>query len=65
MGNEFTDINKELPTAGELIIAKLKDGTERKCFRCECKDEFHNGWAEPIIGFGIMIDVVGWKYYKK
>jgi hypothetical protein len=43
-------IKKKKPKKGELVIVKLDDGTERKCFRCGCKDELHNGWAEPIIG---------------
>jgi hypothetical protein len=62
MEQEFIDVKKKKPKKGELVIAKLKDGTERKCFRCGCKDELHNGWAEPIIGMGINIDVVSWKY---
>ena len=62
MEQEFIDIKKKKPKKGELVIVKLKDETERKCFRCGCKDEFHNGWAEPIIGIGINIDVVSWKY---
>ncbi len=62
MEQEFIDIQKKKPKKGELVIVKLKDGTERKCFRCGCKDELHNGWAEPIIGLGIKIDVVSWRY---
>ena len=62
MKNKFIDINKEQPKLGELVIVKLRDEREIKCFRCGCKDEHHNGWAEAIIGAGINIDVVGWKY---
>lgn len=62
MGQEFIDIQKKKPKKGKLVIVKLKDRTEIKCFRCGCNDELHNGWAEPIIGMGIKIDVVSWKY---
>lgn len=62
--NGFIDIKNKKPKMGQLVIAKLKDGTERKCFRCGCKDDLHNGWAEPIMGKGINIDVVGWKYVE-
>lgn len=62
MDSEFIDLKKKKPTKGKLVIAKLKDGTKKECFRCGCKDDLHNGWAEPIIGMGINIDVISWKY---
>jgi hypothetical protein len=65
MGQDFIDIKKKKPKKGELVIVKLSNGTEREAFRCGCVDSTHNGWAEPIIGLGIKIDVVSWRYAQE
>lgn len=34
MGYEFIDLKNKKPKKGELVIVKLRDGTQRECFRC-------------------------------
>jgi len=60
MSSKITDM--ELPIKGKNVIALCTDGKEREVFRCACKNEKCNEWRCAITGFGLMIDVVKWKY---
>ena len=52
----------ELPTKGKDVIALCTDGIEREVFRCACKNEKCTEWRCAITGFGLIIDVVKWRY---
>ena len=52
----------ELPIKGKDVIALCTDGLERKVFRCACKNEKCTEWRCAITGFGLIIDVVKWRY---
>ena len=60
MSSKITDM--KLPIKGKDVIATLKDGSETTVFRCACKNEKCTEWRCAITGFGMMIDVVKWRY---
>ena len=56
--DEWMDIKTKRPERGEVVETKDVDGVERLAYLCRhCGNE----WRCGISGYGLMIDVVGWK----
>lgn len=55
---EYTLISDQLPDKGKNIIGIDDQGEEKYCFRSECCNE----WRCSLTGFGLMINIIKWKY---
>jgi len=62
--DDFIDIKEQLPDKGKDIIGILPNGEKRYCFRCNCHVNNCHEWRDSITGFGLMVEIVKWKYVK-
>jgi hypothetical protein len=62
MIEEYKLIQDELPEKGKDIIGIDEDGNERCCFRCACHNDKCIEWRCSITGYGLLINIVKWKY---
>ena len=60
--NNFISTAAELPKKGKDIIAKDDDGSEHYCFLCACQNPKCTEWRCSLTGYGLIINVVEWKY---
>ena len=58
-------ISDELPEKGRDIIGIDKYGEKYYCFKCNCKNPMCMEWRCSLTGFGLMVDIVKWKYEKE
>ena len=63
--NEFISVKEQLPEKGKDIIGIDKDGNKHYCFRCACHNLNCKEWRCSLTGYGLIIDVVKWKYEQK
>jgi len=62
MNSEYKSIKDELPEKGKDIIGLDEDGNTYHCYRCACPNPNCKEWRCSILGYGLIIDVVKWKY---
>lgn len=58
-------IDDELPEKGRDIIGIDKYGEKHYCFKCNCKKPNCMEWRCSLTGFGLMVNIVKWKYEKE
>lgn len=65
MSDEFILIKNQLPEKGKDIVGI--DGFENShyCYRCDCYNPNCKEWRCSITGYGLIIDVVKWKYLNE
>ena len=65
MENEFILVKEQLPDKGKNIIGVEEDGSTYECYRCSCGNPNCKEWRCSLTGYGMIIDVVKWKYAEE
>lgn len=60
--NKWININDVLPDKGKDIIGVDGNGNKHYCFRCACHNDKCTEWRCSLSGFGLIIDIIKWKY---
>jgi hypothetical protein len=59
---EFTKIKDKFPEKGKDILGIDENGDEYYCYRCNCGNPNCKEWRCSILGYGLMANIVKWKY---
>lgn len=62
MEDEYTLLEEKKPDKGKNIIGLDEDDEVYYCFRCNCKNPECNEWRCSVTGYGLMVDIIKWKY---
>ena len=56
------NIKDKLPEKGEDIIGYDSNGNKHYVFRCSCPNENCLEWRCSLTGFGMLVEIIKWKY---
>jgi hypothetical protein len=62
---DWIDISDELPEKGKDIEYISSNGSKGYAFRCACPNPNCREWRCTVTGYGLIINVIKWKYYDK